>query len=676
MERILDFGTYVKTLILDIAGLLKLDGTPGLVAVSLLVLLVLALFSLAYATRMRGKALDWLAAVLSVAEDEQALSRQIDSINRTVREGSRPGPRDALATAWKEYDETLIRHVQDGQIILRNAVRPSLFFNLEDLHFGPRFRRIIPGLFVTFGLFLTFLGLISALASMDLAGDSKKALSDLLTIASAKFIMSLTGLFCSIIFTIALRIGMGRIENRVHHLCRLIEQRLSFISLENLAVEQLAATTESRDQFREVGMAMVADLGARLSTELPQAISASISSAMSPLIAQVGQMSSQGVGDMVKDLSSRFTDDVGRALSQASDRLGQAGDRIATLADRMDQSSGQMGGAMEAAVARLGQAVDDLRTTMTAGAEATNGAFSQGAEALLAAMNGTLQGIRDNTGEGARAIGAAAADMRAAAEAIRSEMEVAAKQGAEAASARMQAAGDQAGDAIGKAGEGVLQAFGRTVASVAQATDEMAKKAGQQLIEPMGVIADQLDDMLNALNDSTAQMVRVSDGLRDGAKATVEASGAFRSSALSMTQAADPVRATVERLETATRNLSDSTKAVAETVGQSARSTAEHAASTLAMAREVLGGQGRAIETTLAGLITALDKMRGQGDRLDEMDAKLGRAFEEYNRQVEASVGTMFGHVKSMQDQLAPALDTLRTVVEQAEAFAPQQRRI
>ena len=95
----------------------------------------------------------------------------------------------------------------------------------------------------------------------------------------------------------------------------------------------------------------------------------------------------------------------------------------------------------------------------------------------------------------------------------------------------------------------------------------------------------------------------------------------------------------------------------------------------MATAREALGGQGRAIEATLTGLSQAIDKMRGQGDRLDEMDTKLGRAFEEYNRQVAAAVEGMFGHVRRMQDELNPALDTLKSVVEQAEAFAPQQRR-
>lgn len=67
--------------------------------------------------------------------------------------------------------------------------------------------------------------------------------------------------------------------------------------------------------------------------------------------------------------------------------------------------------------------------------------------------------------------------------------------------------------------------------------------------------------------------------------------------------------------------------------------------------------------------------MRGQGDRLDDMDEKLGRAFEEYQKQVETAVGSLFDHVRKMLDILNPAIDTMRDVVDQAERFAPQHAR-
>ena len=90
-------------------------------------------------------------------------------------------------------------------MILRNSVRPSAFFNIEDLGFSAGFWRYVPSLFVSVGLLLTFMGLVSALelivpARGEVIGSDQ--LGTLLTVASAKFIMSLTGLLCSILFTL------------------------------------------------------------------------------------------------------------------------------------------------------------------------------------------------------------------------------------------------------------------------------------------------------------------------------------------------------------------------------------------------------------------------------------------------------------------------------------------
>lgn len=673
MDIIVDVGRHVVAQILDIAALLKQAESPGLVAIALLLGLIVAVFHLMWIARKRRGALQWLKDIINQTANEQEFSERFAELNQVVEAGRQPGHRTNVAVAWDEYQETLIPHRQaDGPNILRNSVRPGDFFNLEDLHFGAGFWRILPGLFVTIGLFLTFLGLIAALNTMvDESGEiTTSAMAELLTVASAKFIMSLTGLFCSIIFTIVLRMQMGKIEKAINELNRSLEKRLSFLSLEYLAEEQLMATREQREHFRTIGMELVAELGRPLREELPNAISTSIGDAMKPLITQVGQMSSDGVGEMVKDLSSRFSDDVGRALTQASERIGQAGDHIGSLIDRMDQTSGRMGAEMETAVGRLGQAVDDLRASMTTSAEATSGAFTQGAESILTAMNTTLQGIRDNTEEGALAMSAAASDMRAAAEGIRQELEGAAKSGAEAARFQMEQAGTEASSAIGTAGNTVIEAFGKTSVEIARITDEMAQKAGQDLVGPMATIADKLEEMVNALSQGTEHLRRASDGIRSGAEASNDAAGSFRGSAQSLVAAADPVRASVELIEGATRELAHATRQVAE----NSVSNNESVTQVLAAAQEALGGQNRLIEASLESLTQALERMRGQGDRLDDMDEKLGSAFDAYTTQVEAAVEGLFGHVRDMQDKLNPALDTMREIVEQAEQFVPQSR--
>jgi|GEM_PF-5591916 len=374
--------------------------------------------------------------------------------------------------------------------------------------------------------------------------------------------------------------------------------------------------------------------------------------AMQPLLDKVSQQGTESMSSMATNLSEQVTSGVGAALAQASGQLALAGDKISQLADRMDQSSGRMGNEMEGSIARVVQAVDDLRGALSVTAETTSGAFTKGAEHLLATMNATLESIRDNTGEGARAISAAADDMREAATAMRSEMEMAAQSGADAARTRMEQASDEAGDAIDAAGRSVLAAFGKAGADIADMTKALSAKAGEDLISPIGLITDQLVDMNTALTGSADEMRRLLDAIREGAKAGADAAGNFRGASQDLVAAAAPVRATSERIEGALRQMADGTRDAVATVTQSARATAEQAAQTLTVARETIAAERQGVETSLAAVTVMLDRLRGQGDRMDTIDEKLGGAFDLYTSQTEQAMQSVRTHVQTMAGEL------------------------
>lgn len=677
MDSLLLPGVLVRNGILSIASVLKNDAAPGFVTILLVATLCFAVVRWRKLVKSRRNALSSIHSIIANTPEDQ-FSQHVTEIDASIAAADKTEEQKNVAEAWYEYRETHVIDDQNGTLVVRNAVRPSQFFNLDDLHFTQGFWRIVPGLFVTVGLSLTFLGLISALNSMSTSLDDggSAALEGLLTIASAKFIMSLTGLCCSIVFTIWLRRGTSQLEKAVHSLNSLIEKRLTFISLEDLSIRQLKATIESREHFRKLGLEMVAEIGRPLREDLPRAISESISTAITPVIEQVSRLGNDGVGEMVQNLSSRFSEDVGRALAQASERISLAGDQIKLLAERMDQSSGKMGSEMESAIGRLGQAVETLRGGMQQTAETATSAFNQGAENLLATMNSTLQGIKDNTGEGARAMGEAAADMKAAALSIRTELEVAAKQGAEAAQARMSESASQASDAIGQAATQVLGAFGNTAGEITKATEAMTRKASSELLSPLSVIAEKLEDVMGMLSETSTALRRASDGIKEGAVASENASGNFRTSAQSLASAADPIRAMMERIEVSTRQLRESSENSLSAIANAAKTNAEQSAMTLSAAQETLGGQHRAVESTLTNLQSLIAALRSQGERLDGIDEKLGKAFDSYQQQVATSVETLFDHVKTMQNELMPALDTMQSIVDQAENFAPKQARM
>jgi len=666
MDSLLLPGVLVRNGILSIASVLKNDAAPGFVTILLVATLCFAVVRWRKLVKSRRNALSSIHSIIANTPEDQ-FSQHVTEIDASIAAADKTEEQKNVAEAWHEYRETHVIDDQNGTSVVRNAVRPSQFFNLDDLHFTQGFWRIVPGLFVTIGLSLTFLGLISALNSMStsLDNDGSAALEGLLTIASAKFIMSLTGLCCSIVFTVALRRGTSHLEKAVHGLNSLIEKRLTF-----------KATIESREHFRKLGLEMAAEIGRPLREDLPKAISESISTAITPVIEQVSRLGNDGVGEMVQNLSSRFSEDVGRALAQASERISLAGDQIKLLAERMDQSSGKMGNEMESAIGRLGQAVETLRDGMQQTAVTATSAFNKGAENLLATMDSTLQGIKDNTGEGARAMGEAAADMKAAALGIRTELETAAKQGADAAQARMSESASQASKAIGQAATQVLGAFGNTAGEITKATEAMTLKASSELLSPLSVIAERLEDVMGMLTETSTSLRRASDGIKEGAVASENASGSFRTSAQSLTSAADPIRAMMERIEVSTRQLRESSENSLSAIAQAAKTNAEQSAMTLSAAQETLGGQHRAVESTLTNLQSLIVALRGQGERLDGIDEKLGKAFDSYQQQVATSVETLFDHVKTMQAELMPALDTMQSIVDQAENFAPKQARM
>ena len=679
-SNLVSIGDATREFVLAIAGLLVEKYTPGLVALGLFVGLLVA--SLLYWRQVdrQIKTLKWLRRMINGHETPQSFTAAIFDIDLAIKSKRNDKKYASLVAAWTEYRETLVLHGEGDVRHLRNSVRPSTFLNLEDLEYGAGFWRIVPGLFVTIGLFLTFLGLVAALGQMNVGSadpaELQGMLDGLLTTASAKFIMSLTGLACSIVFTVVLRIGLGRLEHHIHTLCSRVEYLLKFISLEDIAVEQLQAIKEQREHFRTIGMELVAELGRPLREELPQTISRSIAETMGPMMNRVAKVGTEGVGSMINDLSEKFSSDVSGALLNASESIELAGRKIGELAARMDQSSGNMNEHLMASIATLTNTISDIRRNTEESAARTGEVFREGSEKLLAVMSETLQDIRDNTGRGAEAIKDAAAEMRSAAETFNKELSNAAQAGARQVEGQMAKTADAASGAITEASQKVLGSFGETAQRIANMSTEMADRLSGDLLRPLDDIGEKLSVLSRELGNGTSEFRRMAEGVKLGADATVVAANTFRSASQDMTAAAAPIRSSVERIDGAVSKLQTSTTQTADIMIKGAQNTFHSAEAALKSASDILMGKQQAIEAALEGVKEVIDRMKGQGDKLDELDAKLGDAFEKYAKHVSSALEMMIDHAREMQEQLSPAIDQMREVVEQAERFNPQSRAI
>ena len=686
MQLIVTIGESVRDAILSAADLLKAEHVPGLVSVGLVLLLVGLMAGFAVWQRKSANALIDANEQVTAVDDEQGFLKNAPEIDAHFAELKRKGnpAQKAIATAWTEYRDTNVLEAHDGAESIHNALRPSMFFNIEDMGLSARGWRIWPGLFVTVGLALTFLGLIAALqqtsGSLEAAGQNQAAVSTalqgLLTIASAKFIMSLTGLVCSIVFTIVLRVGLGKLEKAVHALCNTLESRLSYVSLEELSMDQLAAIRSQNDHMTKLNTELIAELGRPLREELPAVISKSIQEAMTPVMESVGRAGSEGMGDMVRDLSTRFSQDVGEALRSASARLAEAGDRLGQLAERMDDSSARVGSEMDRAVARVAQAVEELRDGMANTAEQTNQAFASGVNSLLGAMNQTLQRIGQNTADSAQALQLVAESLVEAATSFREQINTAGSEAREAATARMALASEEAAGTVTEAGAKLLESFRATIGAVSERAEQLSGKAGEELLRPLEDLRRSLEGMVGHMSTSTERMSRFSDGVKQGADAAESAAGTMRTASQSLASAAAPVRDIAAKMEAAATGSAEASRAAAETVRGSSERVARNAADTLAAAQEILGAERLIIEGSLGAVNAALGRFEDVTARYDDMDEKLGEAFATFQEEVGRSIAVVRDHSEKVHQKYAGALDQLREVVDQAQAFIPESVRV
>lgn len=601
LEIIETVGLSVKNAILWLAGILtesNLDksfataaeagekgAAPGFVSALIFAFLIASLLIYSIQVAKRKQAIVWLYNLIKGYETPQEFTRNITDIDIEVRKHWGKNVYNELARGWLEYKETLVLYGEDENCHLRNSVRPSTFFNAEDLNFTPGFWKIVPGLFVTTGLFLTFLGLVAALDGLKVSGmdadQLKNSLQTLLQTASAKFIMSLTGLACSIIFTIRLRLGVSQIENRLHELCNHTEFLLKFISLEDIATDQLNAIKEQKDHFRTIGLELVAELGRPLREDLPVTIAQSISDAMSPLISNVTQVGAEGLGGMVDDLSDKFSKDVSKALEQASSSIEQAGSMIDTCSENISRE--------------LLSSVEALK------------------EMILEVQGATKSKMLDT-------------------------------------------------------GKELAESFGQTATTI----KEQASSLSDTLITPLNELQINIASLSADISESGSQFKSMASSVKMGADATQTAANSFARSAQQFSTVSAPITRSVELIAQSINDLEDSTSNVNEALTQGIKQLMVSSENALGSAVEIIRGEQSALENALQGMQEVIEEFRGQGDRLDDLDEKLGDAFESYAEHVENQLEEMKIHARDLTERLSPALDKMREVVEHAEQFIPE----
>ena len=676
-----DVGLWLVELVLAIATWLTgSEAAPGLVSLGLLLALVVCIFLHGYFAGRFNRAVRSARSILRAENGEQITRERVIDIDGGFGElGQRSGPEHRLAIAWSEFRETTVLPERDA-VPLRNTVRPAAFFAREELGLDHGIWRYVPALFVSVGLLLTFLGLVAALDQTGRILDSAsqeapvldadgqrldqtgpilddapvrnevdattKGLKTLLRIAGAKFIMSLTGLLCSILFTLMLRGTARRTDRALRDLCTDIENGCVFLSEQNVLDQMLTQAREQTSHLQAFSTELVAQIATPL-REVPQAIRESIEQAME----NVSRSTSDGIESLAGTVSEQLAGGIQDSVEAMNRTIGEVGDRLQTVADRLDTSAGAMGTHVDQAVQALAGQIEALKDAMSASSQTAADTLDKGAETLLLRMQESLQTIRSDTTAGARAIREASDTMAGVAAGLSQTIQE-----------RVNAAAEASGQEIKDAGH-----------DMASGIREAASEMRQHLLDPMANLTEQIRNLASRVETATQRVGDYAGTVEGSAGAVKSANEELGQAAKTLADATAPVRGAVDRIESAGRTMVDRVEAVSGAMLSGVNKTTEHTEAAMRGAREAIAASQTAVREGLDSLKAAVVGFKQVLGRYGEIDRSLGDAFQEFETAVRSSIEEIQKFQQTLNTEFGKALDRLEAVIAQAEPFTPRR---
>ena len=340
-------GELIVDFILWIASVLRDRGAPGWFSLGIVFVWLFLSAWYQRATMRFCTAVNQTLSLFPASPEEKITNQSLLDIDRelAISRSNQDVPR-TLANAWNEFRETTVDPT-DSSHPPRNTVRPSNFFNLLDLGVDSGWWRQVPAMFISVGLFLTFLGLVAALdqtaqvlvSSSAGSANTTSGLTTLLTVASAKFIMSLTGLLCSILFTLQLKWSERAKDKILHALCIKIEEGFVFLSEQDILREMKEIAEEQSVHLQKFSTELVAQIARPLREDLPEAIRVAIETTLAPAMETFSRDAGKSIETLTGAVGDKIAGGVQSAADSINDSVVKTSHAFETIADRLDRSS-------------------------------------------------------------------------------------------------------------------------------------------------------------------------------------------------------------------------------------------------------------------------------------------------------------------------------------------------
>ena len=661
----MDLGLRVTEAILGFSRLLVHPAAPGWIALVLAATLCGLVVFFAVSLWLQLSSLNRFNVAARALSQSGRFPENTSELDAFIQAKAHNTHSRHVFTAWMAHRQTMLTHEGEDASVLLGTVRPSTFWNTDDLGMDHGLWKVVPGTFVSVGLFLTFLGLVAALTQTETllgsAGDAQEGLRQLLITASAKFIMSLTGLACSIVFGLVLRAGTRIVEQKVSDICDLLEWRIPLVSPTTIAHEHLILSYDTHNTAVQAFERLSLDIQCAFD-KLPVAIAEAqkdshaaqlahlvhaITKAFSPVLDGLREQNSKEVEGLAMQLGRQLAGEVSSSLQQAGTGLAEATDRMSHLLEQIRVQSLQRSDDMDGVADRMTSFANGLHQASTATALKMEETLSNVIQQLLATMNISLDRISQNTSVGARELSAAATELGFAAGQLKQELAQTSAEFGKVIEDNLKRLSSQASSAMDDTTVRIEQQFAELLDQTSKTSRSMNDTLNNGILERFENIAGNLDALNRQLLVSKREYLEMTDGMREGAKDFREATYVFQ-------QASRPVLEASERQERILVKLHDAVGTLQVSSANGAK-IAEKGLMAVSNAAEAVG--------------TITEDFARQAKRLDQMDATLGKAFEVYATNIEGGLDMLKTYVSDISSEIAPAIERMHEVVVHAEQF-------
>ncbi|RCW87566.1 anti-phage ZorAB system protein ZorA [Phyllobacterium bourgognense] len=535
-----------------------------------------------------------------------------------------------IGHAWREFDETLLKQEIESGGVIGNTVRPHSFIGyslVRERFTGLKMIGSIPGYFVGIGLLLTFAGIVLALSKASNATTASlihndtpemmRAMTDLLGVASFKFVTSIAGLGISIFLALVFKILVIGMEASFTKFCHQAETQLRYLAPQSIAAEMNETAKEQTAQLKEIN-------SDRFFTRMGEQLSPQISSAFAGAIEPMAQ----SISEAMRNMASRSEDGVGELLDRfstsvqgsAGTELKKLGETLAQMQKTLETTQKGLHGTGEEFATRMAEAADALRQTFDRAnvkLDADLGTAASGASAKVEDAMGRVMG--------------------------RMEEQIDVLMGGLSAFAITNSSH------LNETRSQVADAQQAAVASIAQASAEASKALETGLSGALAKIAADIERFVSAMRLGEVALSEQASAIGDATSQTRAAASSFSKIADDVRAAGDPLLRSGERMSKASEQMAASIDLAASSLERGNTATATLASSLTEQLQELKG------------------VWESYKSHFDNIDVALGRAVQELGEATEAQAATLGNYAKEMNADLAKVMDGLRPLLDGLE---------